>query len=184
MTQRDVYLNFKRDLLLILISLVYTVLFLQLGVFEQLFLMVQDFLYLGSFIIGFFFTSIFTIAPSSVALAELSLHGSPHLVALSGALGAMCGDLVLFFFVRSIFGPDLAAVLRQNKISFSHYFRLGFMRWFAPLLGAFIIASPLPDELGLTLLGFSKVRLKLLIPILFVFNYIGILFVSMVAKSL
>ena len=184
MAVRNVYTNFKRDLLLILVSVIYTVVLLQLGVFEHLFLIVKDSIYLGSFVVGIFFTSVFTLAPSAVALAELSLHASPYLVAFSGALGAMCGDLVLFFFVRGIFGPDIRAVLKEEKISLRHYFQLGFMRWFAPLLGAFIIASPLPDEFGLTLLGFSKVRLHILIPILFIFNYIGILFVSVVATQL
>jgi hypothetical protein len=42
------------------------------------------------------------------------------------------------------------------------------------VLGAFIIASPLPDELGLTLMGMSKVRLAVLVPVSFVMNAVGI----------
>jgi len=33
-----------------------------------------------------------------------------------------------------------------------------FLRWSLPIIGAFIIASPFPDEIGVALMGLSKIK--------------------------
>ena len=130
---------------------------------------------IAAFVAGLFFTSAFTIAPASVALAQISQSMPTPALALWGALGAMCGDLILFFFIRDRFVDD---VRRSFKPSFWKHvgasFHLGFLKWIAPLVGALIIASPLPDEFGLTLMGISRTRLIILIPISFLMNMLGI----------
>lgn len=63
-------------------------------------------------------------------------------------------------------------------------FRLRFFRWLTWLLGGLIIASPLPDELGIGLLGFSKMKLAAFIPLSLIFNSLGILVIGLVARSL
>jgi hypothetical protein len=125
---------------------------------------------------GIFFTSAFTIAPASVALSHLaSTSASIGIVAFWGALGAMCGDLMLFFFIRDRFADDLIASVKPSFAKHVlHSFHLGFLKWLSPLIGAAIIASPLPDELGLTLMGLSKTRVAVLLPVSFVMNMIGI----------
>jgi nitrogen fixation-related uncharacterized protein len=129
----------------------------------------------ASFVAGIFFTSAFTIAPSSVALSHLAESSPLPTVALWGALGALCGDLILFFFIRDRFADDLRHSLKPSLLKhIMSSFHLGFMKWLAPILGAFIIASPLPDEIGLTLMGLSRVRLVVLIPVSFVMNVVGI----------
>jgi hypothetical protein len=134
-----------------------------------------------SFVIGFFFTSAFTIAPAAVFLAELSRTISPLVVALVGALGAMCGDLILFLFIKDRLAVDIEALFKKRVVRhFLNSFHLGFWKWLAPLLGALIIASPIPDEFGISLLGLSRVRIIVLLPIAFVMNFLGILFVAKV----
>ncbi len=140
---------------------------------------------LASFVSGIFFTSIFTLAPASVALAHISLTAPIHEVALWGGLGAMLGDLLIFLFIRDKFTRDLTAAM---KPSFARHivnsFHTGFMKWLGPLLGAAIIASPLPDELGLALMGLSRTRILVLMPVTFVMNVIGIYIVAMFAHTL
>ena len=129
----------------------------------------------ASFVAGLFFTSVFTIAPASVALGHIALHTPSYVVALWGALGAVCGDLVLFYFIRDRFSED---VLNSFGGTFMKHvarsFHVGFFKWISPVIGAAIIASPLPDEFGIALLGFSKTRTWLLIPISFIGNILGI----------
>ncbi len=140
---------------------------------------------IASFVSGIFFTSAFTLAPASVALAHITKVAPLHEVALWGGLGAMCGDLVLFLFIRDKFALDITAAL---KPSFARHimnsFHLGFMKWLSPLIGAAIIASPLPDELGLALMGLSRTRILILLPVTFVMNVIGIYIVAMFAHTL
>lgn len=140
---------------------------------------------LESFVVGIFFTSAFTLAPAAIFLAELSQTISPWAVALFGALGAMCGDLILFLFIRDRLAGDIKALFPKSVVRhFLNSFHLGFWKWLAPLLGALIIASPLPDEFGISLLGLSRVRITVLLPIAFVMNFLGILLVAAVAHVL
>jgi len=130
---------------------------------------------LASFVAGMFFTSVFTIAPASVALAHIASDTPSYIVALWGALGAVFGDLVIFYFIRDRFSEDFmnsfgSTFLRHLFASF----HVGFYKWLSPILGALIIASPLPDELGITLLGFSKTKTLSLVPISFAGNVLGI----------
>ena len=138
-----------------------------------------------SFVVGFFFTSAFTLAPAAVFLAELSQIISPWTVAFFGALGAMCGDLVLFLFIRDRLANDIKALFPKAAVRhFLNSFHLGFWKWLAPILGALIIASPLPDEFGVSLLGLSRTRIAVLLPVAFVMNFLGILAVATVANTL
>jgi len=63
-------------------------------------------------------------------------------------------------------------------------FKLNLFRWIIPLVGALIIASPLPDEIGVTMLGLSKVKNSYFILLSFVLNSAGILIIGLIAKSL
>lgn len=130
---------------------------------------------LASFVAGIFFTSAFTIAPASIAFAHLAETVPVSTLAIWGALGALCGDLILFFFIRDRFAEDLKRSLKPSFVKhIAHSFHFGFLKWLSPVIGAMIIASPLPDELGLTLMGLSKTRLALLVPISFIMNLAGI----------
>ncbi len=130
---------------------------------------------IASFIAGIFFTSAFTIAPASVALAHIALNAPAYTVASWGALGAVCGDLILFYFIRDRFADDVFGAFGSKFMKhFVVSFHVGFYKWMAPVFGALIIASPLPDEFGVTLLGFSKTRTWALIVVSFIGNIFGI----------
>lgn len=138
-----------------------------------------------SFIAGLFFTSAFTLAPAAVFLSELAQSAPPLLVAFFGGLGAACGDLILFLFIRDRLARDLEAVVKKKALRrFFHSFHFGFWKWLAPLLGALVIASPLPDEFGLSLLGFARTRISVLLPLAFAMNFLGILALTAVASAL
>lgn len=171
-----------KDLMYILIGLLLAAALSRTGILDSVIDMLGDTI-ITSFIAGIFFTSAFTIAPATVALIHIAGGVSIHVIAFWGALGAVCGDMILFFFIRDKFADDLK---RSFKPSFVHHvmnsFHFGFLKWLSPVIGALIIASPLPDELGIAMLGMSKVRLVVLIPVAFVMNMIGIYFILWFAK--
>lgn len=163
------------DIIIIAIGILVTIILVQLGIIDALIYYMGNYSALASFVAGIFFTSTFTIAPASVALVNIAEHAPLPIVATWGAFGAMCGDLILFFFIRDRFFEDLRKALPGGKIKhFLHSFHFGFLKWLSPLLGALIIASPLPDELGLSLMGLSKIRTAVLMPISYVMNYFGV----------
>ena len=176
--------EFAKDLLIILVGIAVDIFLARSGFIDT----VVDALggqAVASFFSGVFFTSAFTLAPATIALAHISETAPVATVALWGGLGAMIGDLILFLFIRDRFARDLAAALKPSLAR--HVigsFHVGFMKWLAPIVGAAIIASPLPDEFGLALMGLSRTRLFILLPISFVMNVIGIYIVAAFAQLL
>jgi hypothetical protein len=57
------------------------------------------------------------------------------------------------------------------------------MRWLAWIIAIIALASPLPDELGVALLGASHLRLRWFIPVAFVANAIGILIICLAVRA-
>lgn len=177
---------FFQDALIIALSIFFAYVLIKTQTIHSLLATTQDFEFLGSFVAGLFFTSVFTTAPAMVALGEMSQASSVITVALFGALGAVIGDVVMFRFIRDRFSDHIMELLhlkkQGKKIKIRHHLYL--FRWASFFVGGLIIASPLPDELGISFLGFSKMNLKMFIPISFIFNFIGILLIGMVANAL
>jgi uncharacterized membrane protein YdjX (TVP38/TMEM64 family) len=104
---------------------------------------------------------------------------SPVEIGLIAGLGAVVGDFAIFRFVKD----DLAREIKQiyslfdrnhhaMKVLHTRYFS-----WTLPVVGAIIIASPLPDEIGVSLMGISKLKAYQFLLISFILNSIGIFLV-------
>ncbi|MEK7187873.1 MAG: hypothetical protein AAB691_03465 [Patescibacteria group bacterium] len=145
---------------------------------------INEWRYFGDFFAGMLFTSVFTTAPAIALLGELARQQSPLAVSLIGGLGAMIGDAILFGFIRDRVTDDIA-YLRSHapRVRLPALFRTRLFHRFVPFLGALIIASPLPDELGITLLGLSAVNYAIFLPTSLVFNTLGILVISLIAQG-
>ena len=175
-----------QDFMIIIMSIFLAVVLVQTNILEHLLSTTKEYGLLGSFVAGLFFTSIFTTAPSVVALGELSQMQSIIQVAFVGAAGAMLGDLLIFQFIRDKLSEHLMDLMKDElsgaKRKFRHH--LKFFRWFTFFIGGLIIASPLPDELGVGLLGLSKMNTVWFAPLSFLFNFIGIIMIGLVANAL
>jgi membrane protein DedA with SNARE-associated domain len=125
------------------------------------------------------------ISPATVVLAHLSTFSPVWQVALFGAIGAVIGDLLLFIFLRDKVVSDIQKSIRPSVLHrLSKSFHFGFLKWLIPLSGALIIASPLPDELGLAMLGISRSNTKTIMIISLVMNFIGIYMIASIAKAI
>jgi hypothetical protein len=177
---------FLQDIALIALSVLVAVILIRTQVLSNILTSTKESEIIGSFIAGMFFTSIFTTAPAIASLGEIAHANSVPLTAFIGALGAVVGDMVIFRFVRDRFSGHLLSLVgsKGSIARLKTLFRLRFFKWLTFLVGDFIIASPLPDELGISLLGFSRTRLSLFIPLSFTFNFLGILFIGIIAKSI
>ncbi len=133
----------------------------------------------ASFIAGVFFTSLLSVIPATVVFFEITQVFNPFVIAAVGAAGAVIGDLFLFLFVREAVKDRTTLFLKESqRRQLRAFFRHPFLHWLLPLFGALIIASPLPDELGLALMGLSHMNLKVFIPISYSMNFLGILLVA------
>ncbi len=173
------------DIAIIALSILIAVLMVKTEVLGSLLASSREFGHIGSFIAGMFFTSIFTTAPAIAALGEISFRMGALETAAWAALGAVIGDMVIFRFVRVRMADHLVELLghRKGVRRFSKLLKFRFFRYGTFLLGGLIIASPLPDELGISLLGLSRMREAYFIPLSFLFNFVGILTIGLIAAS-
>jgi len=174
-----------QDLFIIALSLAAAWAIVHYQLVQTLLAYTGDGIVAASFVAGMFFTSVATTAPALAVLGELSLAGNLALVALVGGLGAVVGDYVLFSFVRDRVSQDATYLLRGPKIQRAlHIFKRRHFRRVLPIMGALIIASPLPDELGLALLGLSGISSRYFFAVSYCMNVIGILLVGLAARGL
>lgn len=152
---------------------------------EQLLRSVEGIEGFGSFLAGIFYTSIFTSVPAAVALGKIALAHSLLATAFIGGVGALVGDLLVFRFVRDSLSPYLGTLLRAVHAEWLRKaLSRPLLRALSALLGFLIIASPLPDEPGIILLGLSRTKTALFAPISFLANFLGILAIGIAARSL
>jgi len=141
--------------------------------------------YIGSFFSGIFFVSTFTVVPASVVLFKLAQVYNPLLIALTAGLGAVIGDYIIFRFLKdNVFDEIKPVFMKLGGSHFSQLISTPYFAWLAPVLGALIIASPFPDEIGVGLMGISKLKNWQFLTISFLLNGLGILFIITVANSL
>lgn len=140
---------------------------------------------LGAFLTGIFFASTFTVAiATSVFLFFAEIH-NPLTIAILGGLGAFVGDSLIFKFLKDDLIADFEYLERIfPKITAKRIIHSKLIFWFAPIVAAIMIASPLPDEVGLLILAGIKLKYKHFFLISFLLNTIGILIISLFGKTI
>lgn len=126
------------------------------------------------FVAGLMYASFVTTPLSIASFYLLALHTNPLLLALIGGVGAAVGDVLLIHLLR-LLKKDLPRFSTKGLVhdikKLLHSVNLHFV---ALTLGILIIASPLPDEIGLILLGATKLPDYKIFLISAVLNAIGI----------
>ncbi len=175
--------NIIIDILIITLSLLATYLMAEFSVVLVLEKAITSD-YVLALIAGIFFISFFTVVPAGYILINLIGDNDMFTIALIAGMGAVIGDLLIFVFVKNRFSNNLFSLfhfrqdgavkrLKENKI----------IRIFLPVLGAAIIASPLPDEIGVALMGASRIKKRFFIPMSYVLNSVGIYILLIISKN-
>lgn len=131
--------------------------------------------YVGAFFTGIFFVSTFTVSIAAIVLFILAETLSPYEIGLFAGLGAVVGDLTIFHIVKDNLLNEITYI--YEKVGGNHLTKIlhtNYFSWTLPVIGAIIIASPFPDEIGVSLMGISKMKTYKFIIISFLLNAIGI----------
>lgn len=140
--------------------------------------------YFGSFVSGLFFVSVFTVAPASAVLFEISKTLNLYGVAVVAGMGAVLGDYIILRFLKDRVFEELYPLFKKAKGSlWANFFASPFFSWTIPLIGAIIIVSPLPDEIGISLMGLSKIKNWQFILVTFLLNSTGIFVILSLAQT-
>lgn len=142
-----------------------------------------DYSYLGSFIAGIFFAFGFS-APFAVGFfitLETTSISQIAINAIIGGFGALIADLTIFKIIKFSFMDEFRRlektkpILSINKLfSSKPLYKIRIYLLYAFI--GIVIASPLPDELGVSMLaGLTKIKIDILVIMSFVLNTLGIL---------
>jgi len=176
-----------RHAVLFFVGILAAVVLIQSGVLDFLLESSKSITLLAAFIGGFFFTSLFTVAPATVLLFELGQAGTLGLVpmAIIGGIGALLGDLILFRLIKSNITDELAAHFKDPSAGyFKKLMRIKLFSFAVAVAGALVIVLPLPDELGLAMLNMAKIRPKHIGIISFFLNGSAIFMLGLVARGI
>lgn len=131
--------------------------------------------YAGAVLTGCFFVSSFTVVPATILLFQLATTLHPAGVALAAGIGAVIGDYLIFRFLRDRVFEELQPLFAKcGGDALMLCLRRPYLTWLLPVIGAIIIASPFPDEIGIGLLGLSSLKSWQFVILSFVLNSLGI----------
>lgn len=166
-----------KNIIFLLLGILVAFVFSRSQTFNNLLLHLGNFGYLSAFIAGMLFVSTFTIVTGALILMTLAKTLSPMELILLAGIGAVIGDLLIFLFVKDEVTKEIEPIYEEiagshlKKILHTKYFG-----WTLPVVGAFIIISPLPDELGVSLMGVSKMKINKFLVISWVSHTLGMFF--------
>lgn len=198
-----------RNTIFFIISFIIAYLLLKNESFWQIFSNLGRAGYIGSFFSGLLYTFSLTVAISTTIFYRMGKFFNPILIALIGAFGSVIGDYFIFRFVRDNLVDEIKLLINntgkkvfrtlKNSIFYQIFpfsnlalsesfekiwFKVSRSRkwkFFIGLLGCCLIASPLPDELGIAFLGSIKFDSKKFLIFSYVLNFIGIFLISSLA---
>ena len=143
--------------------------------------------YLGTFLSGIFYAYGFTAAPATAVLLVLAKEQNLFLSALIGGVGALLSDLIIFLFARYSFSDEIQKlekekfvrfIEKEEKVIFGHYYKHIF-----PALAGFLIASPLPTEVGVAMMASTKkLSIKKFMIVAYLLHTLGIFIILMIGS--
>ena len=168
---------------LIIISILIAYGLFLLPAFERFILGLGEWSYLGAFFAGILFVFTSTVATAVVVFHILGEVMSPWTIGLIAGLGALLGDYLIFMLIRRYIAEHTKRLAKS--IHASSWFRFAKSKhfdWILPLIVIIIVALPFPDEVGMALLGISKIKPYQFIILAFVLHSITIALIAMTGQ--
>ena len=135
------------------------------------------FKFLAEFISGMLYTSFLTTPIAIAMFLVIAQDSNPIFIALLGGLGGALADFLIVRFFRDN-SKDINEASKEFQIQkLYQILKALHIEFIIPIIGALIIASPFPDELGLLMLGASKLKYHQLFLITYILDTAGILLI-------
>lgn len=170
--------NYKyKNLTFLLLNILLAIILSKFNFLNEILFNLGHLIFIGPLIAGILFVSSFTTALGILILLDLTKVLSPLQIALIAGIGATIGDLVIFRFFKNNLLEEVKPI--YNKLGGKHLTKIlqhRYLRWTLPVIGAIIIASPLPDEIGVSLMGITKIKTYQFVILSFVLDVTGIFF--------
>ncbi len=131
--------------------------------------------YIGAFIAGMLYVSTYTVATGALILLIFAEKLNLIEIVFFAGLGGILADFLIFKFVRDEISGEIGLLYKKfGKNQLAHIFHSKYFSWLLPVIGAIILASPFPDEIGVSLIGFSKMKTSQFLLLSAVMDFLGI----------
>jgi hypothetical protein len=137
-----------------------------------------------TFVAGLLYTSFSTIPLATAVFISLAHAGLPlWATAVLGGVGAMIGDAGLFTALRvSVLDRTAEYLARKTHGAFRKFAHKPIVRFASLLVGGIVVASPLPDELGMAIMGLTDIPNRYIFLVSFGFNVASIATILYIAR--
>ena len=113
--------------------------------------------YFGTFLAGFLYAYAFTAAPAAAILLILAKEQNILFAGFIAGVGALLSDLVIFHFIRHGFKDEVQKLRKERIVCYAqNKVPKDVKKYLFASLAVFLIASPLPTEIGVTLMASMK----------------------------
>jgi len=140
----------------------------------------------AAFLVGFLFSITFTAAISTsvfILLAETTHN--PYLIALIGGFGSLAANSIVYKFFKEEIIDDIQFIEKRYAKRIAHkIIHSKTVIGLTPYIAALLLASPLPDELGILMLAGANFKYTRFFLFSFAFHTIGILIIILAGSAL
>ncbi len=184
------YKNNYPKITALLCTYAFTYVLFQLGLFDVLPNLLQGYGYITMFAAGLLFSFGFTTPFAIAIFIEMAPAVNPLLGAIVGGAGAMLSDLLIFKFIRFSFMNEIKRLKRLPLFRWmmkreKEAVPTQIQKYIAWSIAGIIIASPLPDEIGVSVLsGDTHVHGKPFAAFCFAMDAIGVLIVLLSVQGI
>lgn len=175
-------------LILLLAMMVLSYLLFQLNIFKEIAETLNTHGYFSILLAGLLFSYGFTTPLAIGFFVTLAPEVNPFLAAPLAALGALTADLIIFEWIRSDFQDEfnrlsMTRIFRGLAVLFHRHIKETLKPYFLWTCAGLIIASPLPDEFGVSLIsGFTRINERKFMILSYLFNMTGIFVILLMAR--
>jgi uncharacterized membrane protein YdjX (TVP38/TMEM64 family) len=140
--------------------------------------------YAGSFLCGMAYSYGFTSGPSTAVLLIISKEQNVIIASLIGGAGALISDMIIFKFVRHSLRDEVERLAESSVIKkISATTPRLVKKYVFSALAIFVIASPLPDEVGVSMLAAcTTIKVNKFSVVSYALNTLGILSVLIIGN--
>ncbi len=140
---------------------------------------------LGALFAGALLVSMFTVVIGTVFIGVLASAMPVWQLVILGGIGSVLVDSAMFILFRGTIAQEAKPFMKKwRRKPIVRILHTKYFQWIIPVLGAVIIASPLPDEIGVSMLGASNISIRKFIALSFVMDCLGILVIVLSARAL
>jgi hypothetical protein len=136
-----------------------------------------------AFLAGGIFISTFTCPIACAMLLVLAEKFPLQELWIIAAAGAVISDFVFFNLVKDQLGEEIAPIIEDvaDVKHFDSVLDTEHFKWIIPIIGAGLILSPLPNVIGLKMIGVRRLKKMHFVALSAAVNTIGIAFILLLS---